>query len=76
MVVRVLLIVVVLVLILHNHSTIPSTFALRAKDLRKTTLFAGDVVIGALVSVHHQPKADGATSLTCGSVSIRYYQLH
>ena len=64
-----IVIVLVLVLILHNHNTITSTFALRAKELRKTTLFSGDVVIGALVSVHHQPKADGATSLICGSVS-------
>lgn len=36
---------------------------------RKTALLQGDIVIGALVSVHHQPKKQAVKTLTCGEVS-------
>lgn len=37
---------------------------------RKTALVQGDILIGALFSVHHQPKQKSASTLTCGVVSI------
>lgn len=37
---------------------------------RKTALMSGDILIGALFSVHHQPKKKTAFTLTCGKVRL------
>nr|XP_053651495.1 uncharacterized protein LOC128701648 [Cherax quadricarinatus] len=39
---------------------------------RKTALVEGDILIGALFSVHHQPKQKSAFTLTCGEIREQY----
>ncbi|KAK4297504.1 hypothetical protein Pmani_030087 [Petrolisthes manimaculis] len=39
---------------------------------RKTALVEGDILIGALFSVHHQPKQKSASTLTCGVIREQY----
>ncbi|XP_047739817.1 metabotropic glutamate receptor 1 [Hyalella azteca] len=39
---------------------------------RKTALLQGDILIGALVSVHHQPKKQFVKTLTCGEIREQY----
>lgn len=42
---------------------------------RKTALIEGDILIGALFSVHESPKQKTASTLTCGKVGTHLYRL-
>ncbi|MPC72764.1 hypothetical protein E2C01_067078 [Portunus trituberculatus] len=48
------------------------TAATAANKQRKTALIEGDILIGALFSVHELPKQKTASTLTCGDVSARH----
>ncbi|XP_071549706.1 metabotropic glutamate receptor 5-like isoform X2 [Panulirus ornatus] len=48
------------------------TCAAMMQKRRKTALMEGDILIGALFSVHHQPKQKSAFTLTCGEIREQY----
>ncbi|KAG7155867.1 Metabotropic glutamate receptor 5-like [Homarus americanus] len=60
---RVLLVVVTVVALNHEEMI---------GRRRKTALLEGDILIGALFSVHHQPKQKSAFTLTCGEIREQY----
>ncbi|KAK8378655.1 hypothetical protein O3P69_009385 [Scylla paramamosain] len=48
------------------------TAATAANKRRKTALIEGDILIGALFSVHELPKQKTASTLTCGDIREQY----
>lgn len=52
-----------------------ATDAAATQKRRKTALIEGDILIGALFSVHEFPKQKTASTLTCGKVGTHLYRL-